>query len=149
MEALAVHLLSKVGGGLNMIDGEGGGWDNWGGGGWGDGGGGDYSGSISIDDYWDSHVPDYEFQANHDGSVTVSQGARDAMGMLSAAAGWGAGAVVTSACIGVPAALSGPAALEVAALLARPCVALGSAAGIATGIWVSGVLVARVKLLEQ
>lgn len=120
--------------------------DGWGGEGGGGGGGGS---EISYGDYWDTHVPDYEIQVNHDGSMIVSDSARDAMSMLSAAAGWGAGAVVTGACIGVPAALSGPAALEVAALMARPCAVIGTAAGVATGIWVGNRLAARVRLLAQ
>jgi hypothetical protein len=142
MEPLALHLLKKVGGGEAMLDGEG---DWWGGGGGGGGGGPD----ISYGDYWDSHVPDYEFQVNYDGAVVVSDSTRDAMSMLSSAAGWGAGAVVTGACIGVPAALSGPAALEVAALLSRPCTVLGTAAGVATGIWVGNRLAARIKILSD
>lgn len=142
MEPLALHLLKKVGGGFSM-------WDDGSGDGAEGGGWGGDSYDISYGDYWDSHVPDYEFQVNYDGSMIVSDSTRDAMSMLSSAAGWGAGAVVTGACVGVPAALSGPAALEVAALMARPCAVIGTAAGVATGIWVGNRLAARIKVLTE
>ena len=61
--------------------------------------------------------------------------AQNAAGYISAAAGIGAGAIVTGACIGIPAILSGPAAPETVAVLSRPCGYLGGV--VATGVGVA------------
>lgn len=66
---------------------------------------------------------------------------------VAAAAGIGAAAATTGACIAIPSALSGPAAPEVAALLSRPCVYVGSLSGTMAGIWVNGVLKMGLDLL--
>lgn len=71
--------------------------------------------------------------------------AQDAATFMTAAAGIGATALTTGFCIAVPAGLSGPAALEVAALAARPCAYIGGLAGSFTGIWVNGVLKAGIE----
>jgi hypothetical protein len=81
--------------------------------------------------------------------MQISQSARDSISMVSSATVWGVGSVVTGACVFVPALASGPAAPEVAALLARPCAVLGAASGLYAGIWVGNKLAARIKYLEQ
>ena len=136
MQVLDTELLKMVGGGLSTrfseID-----------------PGTDGGGGISFSDYWDSRVPDYEIQANYDGSRLVSQSMRNGASMVASAAGWGAGSVVFGTCVLAPSLLAGPAAPEVAALLTRPCAAIGAAAGTYAGIWVNGQLQARLKMMEQ
>lgn len=65
---------------------------------------------------------------------------------IAAAAGIGATAVVTGACVAIPTALSGPAAPEVAALVSRPCTYIGGLGGAAFGVWVNGVLKAGLEM---
>lgn len=56
---------------------------------------------------------------------------------LAAFGGLAATAITTGACVGIPAALSGPAAPEVAIALGKPCGILGGVAGSLTGIWIA------------
>jgi len=66
--------------------------------------------------------------------------ADNAAGYISAAAGIGAGAVVTGACVGITAIVSGPAAPEAVAVAARPCAYLGGVAATGMGVYTSNYL---------
>lgn len=104
------------------------------------------AGGEMMDDDYESYATDGSSGGGSIPTVTITaskadvQAAKDeyaaqqtAASFIGAAAGIGAGAVVTGLCIGVPAALSGPAAPETAAVLTRPCTYLGGVVGTGVG----------------